>query len=217
MASWGRQPGQQWQWCRIWHPSGWAASGSAHRGFGPIGRMDHHVPAPDGQPRQCPEGRTVLYAAESLATALGEVFGEAGEVAACPRYRVCALEPEAPLPVLDLRSEGAAMRIGALPSLATGPYPRSLTQEWARAVYEDQPAEGVTVRGILYNAAYSNGGALALWDTDGEVTVPHIGGMHQDFALQDPQMWRRVLVEADRIGMPAAMADPAACPRCRQG
>jgi hypothetical protein len=32
------------------------------------------------------------------------------------------------------------MAIGALPALGDGNEARSLTQQWARAIYEDQPA-----------------------------------------------------------------------------
>lgn len=41
------------------------------------------------------------------------------------------------------------MGIGALPSLATGDYPRGRTQQWARAIYEDQPVAGRAARGGL--------------------------------------------------------------------
>ncbi len=161
----------------------------------------------------------MLYVAESLMTALGEVFGEvfgeAEEARVCPNYRVAILKPRVPIHVLDLRLQGAAMRIGALPSLATAPYPRDETQAWARAIYEDQPVAGTKVRGIYYDAAYSNGGALALWDTTGDVVGVSVRGIRQDFALSDPRMWPRVQGEAnDVLRMPASLVARRSCPLC---
>ena len=54
------------------------------------------------------------------------------------------------------------MAIGALPSLCDGNERRSLTQQWARAIYEDEPA-GPDVAGIHYRSAYNHRrGACAL-------------------------------------------------------
>ncbi|MEK1240334.1 RES domain-containing protein [Mycobacterium ulcerans] len=108
-----------WQWCRVYHLSAHTPDAITHRAFGPLHRLDHHTP-PAAHPAICPEGRSVLYVAGTLATALGEVSGDLGEAAVCPRFRVGLLRPRTEIVVLDLRSEGAAMRIGALPSLATG-------------------------------------------------------------------------------------------------
>ncbi|MDV7352006.1 RES domain-containing protein [Rhodococcus oxybenzonivorans] len=93
--------------------------------------------------------------------------------------------------VLDLRGQGAAMRIGALPSLATGDYPRPRTQVWARAIYEDQPVARQRIHGVYYDAAHSNGHALALWNTDFRIEVVRSArGEVQDFALADPRCGR---------------------------
>jgi hypothetical protein len=147
-----------------------------------------------------------------LATALGEVFGDVGEAAIRPRFRVALVRPRTEIVVLDLRSEGAAMRVGALPSLATGAYARVRTQTWARAIYEDQPARR-TVRGIYYHAAHGNGRALTLWNTDAEVLyVEARASQKQDFALADERMWPRVVVAAAGIGMTASRVD--SCPLC---
>jgi hypothetical protein len=48
----------------------------------------------------------------------------------------------------DLDAKGAAMAIGALPSLGNGNEPRSLTQQWARAIYDEKPA-GSAVTGTI--------------------------------------------------------------------
>jgi RES domain len=200
-----------WQWCRIYHQSARTPDGTTHRADGPLHRLNQHTPPAD-QPAICPDGRSVLYVAGNLATALGEVFGDAGEAAICPRFRVALLRPRAEIVVLDLRSEGAAMRIGALPSLATGAYARVRTQAWARAIYEDQPARRA-VHGVYYHAAHSNGRALALWNTDADVRyVETQPGAKQDFALADGRIWPRVVVAATSLGMTASRID--SCPLC---
>ena len=210
---WQHHPGP-WRWCRIYHRSAHDPDGVTHRGFGPLHRMDHHEAGPDGKPQQSPSGRSILYVADSLMTALGEVFGEAEEVRACPLYRVAIVRPQAPIPVLDLTLQGAAMRIGALPSLATGPYPRPETQAWARAIYEDQPVAGETVRGVYYDAAYTDGRSLALWDTAGDVVRRTVRGIEQDFALTDRRMWPRVQSTANSLRMLATIVPVSECPRC---
>jgi len=203
-----------WGWCRIYHRSTHTPDGVTHRIYGPLHRLDHHVPTEDGEAQKSTDGRSVLYVAGNLPTALGEVFGDYPEAAVCPNYRIALVRPTAPLQLLDLRGQGAAMRIGALPSLATGDYPRTRTQEWTRAIYEDQPVARKTVRGVYYDAAHSNGPALALWNTDGDVEVLRSGGGPvQDIALADPRMWPRVVTAAVGLGMRADLvASCTACP-----
>lgn len=202
-----------WAWCRIYHRSTHTPDGITHRTYGPLHRLDPHVPATNGQPRQSPEGRSVLYVAGNLTTAIGEVFGDFPEAALCPSYRVVLVRPTGPLEVLDLRGQGAAMRLGALPSLATGAYPRPRTQEWARATYEDQPVASNTIHGVYYDAAHSNGPALALWNTESSVEVVHSSSRTaQDVALTEPPMWPRVITAAVSLGIRASLV--ARCPHC---
>ncbi|GAB90827.1 RES domain-containing protein [Gordonia rhizosphera] len=206
-------PSHPWYWCRIYHRSEHALDGAAHRSFGPLHRLDHHIPAPSGIAQNCPDNRSVLYVAGNLTTAFGEVFGDLRDAAVCPNYRVALVKPTSPIRVLDLRGEGAAMRIGALPSLATGDYPRPRTQEWARAIYEDQPVARRRVRGVYYHAAHSNGRALALWNTDVDVEVVRATvGQVQDFALAATSMWPRVVGAAVSLGMRTGLTPH--CPRC---
>jgi hypothetical protein len=187
--------------------------GVTHRIYGPLHRLDHNVPTKDGRPQESNDARSVLYAAGNLPTALGEVFGDYPEAAVCPNYRIALVRPTAPLQLLDLRGQGAAMRIGALPSLATGDYPRPRTQEWARAIYEDQPVPRKTVRGVYYDGAHTNGPALALWNTDGDVDVLRAArGQAQDLALTDPRMWPRIVTAAADIRMRADLV--ASCTPC---
>ncbi|WP_415111207.1 RES domain-containing protein [Micropruina sp.] len=170
------------------------------------------MPTVDGQSQLSSEARSVLYVAANLITAFGEVFGDYPEAWVCPSYRIALVRPVAPLRVLDLRGQGAAMRIGALPSLAIGDYPRARTQEWARAIYEDQPVAGERVRGVYCNAAHTNGPALALWDTAGDIdNVRDRRGIPQDLALTDPRIWPRIVAAATRLRISADLQDRCSC------
>ena len=61
-----------------------------------------------------------------------------------------------------------------------------MTQQWARAIYEDQPA-GPGITGIHYRSGYNSGQALALWDCDADVEVVHDGAGHpQDMRARRP-------------------------------
>lgn len=60
--------------------------------------------------------------------AAGGGYGQAGVAEVCPNYRISLVRPRFSIDVLDIVSQGTAMAIGALPSLATGDYPRSRTQ-----------------------------------------------------------------------------------------
>lgn len=201
-----------WAWCRIYHRSAHTPDGTTHRKYGPLHRLDHHLPTAEGQPQLSTDGRSVLYVARNLVTAFGEVFGDYPEARVCPNYRVALIRPTTPLRLLDLRGQDAAMRIGALPSLATGDYPRARTQEWARAIYEDQPVAGGTVRGVYYNAAHTNGPALALWDTTDDIeAVRDRQGVAQDLALTDPRIWSRVIAAAAGLRISADLQTSCSC------
>lgn len=202
-----------WGWCRIYHRSAHTPDGITHRRYGPLHRLDHHLPSADGKPQLSADGRSVLYVAANLTTAFGEVFGDYPEAHVCPNYRIALIRPTTPLLLLDLRGQGAAMRIGALPSLATGDCPRTRTQEWARAIYEDQPVARESVRGVYYNAAHTNGPALALWDTTGDITTVHDGhGTAQDLPLADPRIWSRVVAAAAGLRINADLQARCGCP-----
>jgi hypothetical protein len=106
------------------------------------------------------------------------------------------------------------MAIGALPTLGDGALPRSLTQEWARAIYEDHPL-GAPAGGIRYRSAYNAGIALALWDTTGRIRVTvDDNGIDADIPLNHPGMLIRLktlLVERQIVVRTIPHAD---CPRC---
>ena len=106
------------------------------------------------------------------------------------------------------------MQIGALPALSTGNERRALTQQWARAIFEDQPA-GPTVRGVRYRSAYNDGISLALWDCDDDVRIVRAGGL-QDLPLADPRLLGRlqVALSGRRINVTTVPEDD--CALCRR-
>jgi hypothetical protein len=111
-----------------------------------------------------PDGRAVMYLAESVVSACAEVFGDPPRLAElCPNYRVATLAPPGSLAFQDLVGPGA-MAIGAQKSLCSGNEDRSLTQEWARAIYEALPG-GDDVVGVRYEGAHDGMPCVAVWET----------------------------------------------------
>lgn len=218
-ASWRwRSPtaSRPWGWYRVYHQGPHTPSGDSPRSYGPLARFDPHT-SPAAVPAIDPNGRTVLYAGQDLATSACEVFGEAGEARLCPASRVALLRPARQLAMLDLTAPGSAMAIGALPSLADGPYPRQLTQAWARAIYDDNPT-GNHVDGLRYRSAYNHGLALALWDSAGQVIVAKdAGGLEQDFALRNPRMLARLKAAMAPRHIVVTTVDEVDCPQCPNG
>lgn len=203
----------RWEWCRVYHQDEYAADGATFRQFGPQARFDHHHAA--DPPQIDASGRRILYVGEDLATSTCEVFGAAGVATICPAYRVSILVPTTPLTVYDIVAKGAAMAIGAVPALGDGDEPRSLTQEWARAIYEDQPGAKDVV-GIHYRSAYNSGESLALWDCDACITIAtDSAGQKQDIALNDHRILGRLQTELKRrqINVTTVAADN--CNKCK--
>lgn len=119
--------------------------------------------------------------------------------------------------MFDLTRSGSAQAIGALPSLADGYEVRPLTQEWARAIYDDAPA-GPVVTGIRYRTAYNFGYSLALWDCDdGVEIVRDAAGRRQDLALTDPRVLRRLQVQMSQRLIKVTTVSSADCPECKKG
>ena len=161
----------------------------------------------------------MLYVGVNLVTSMCEVFGEAREALICPRWRVAILQPAdlAGIDVFDLTTPGSAMAIGALPALADGALPRALTQQWARAVYEQQPTYPPTrAAGIRYRSAYNGDLALAIWDTAGQAAITTVttAGVAEDLPLNDARIQLRVQTQLlnRRIGM--RVIDSSACLLC---
>lgn len=177
--------GGLWEWCRVYHEGPHNPSGIAARVFGPLSRFDPHTPTDDGKRQVDPDGRTVIYVGENLATSACEVFGETQEAAICPAYRVALVRPVRRLRFFDISAPGSAMAIGGLPALGNAPLPRAQTAEWARAIYEDNPL-GQHLDGIQYTSGYNSGRALAIWDSSGKIALAL--GAETDMPLNDPGM-----------------------------
>ncbi|MDV8015712.1 RES family NAD+ phosphorylase [Rhodococcus sp. IEGM 1241] len=211
--AWTPADGAAAPWYRIYHRDRFAPDGATFRRFGPLARFDHHTP-PFAAPTMDPDGRAVIYLAVDLATSACEVFGEAGVAPLCSNWRVARLRPLREITTYDLDRPGAAMAIGALPALASGNENRDLTQKWARAICEDQPAAG-KVEGIHYRSAYRGGRALALWDCLGEVEVAtDKRGISLDLPL-DHGRGRRLLLKAlAGTGIPVTPVPDADCVKC---
>jgi hypothetical protein len=108
------------------------------------------------------------------------------------------------------------MAIGALPSLADGNERRSLTQQWARAIFEDHPA-GPDVRGVRYRSAYNFGYSLALWDCDDSVEIVRdSAGRIQDLALDDPRVLVRFEIEMRKRRINVTTIPESECSTCQR-
>ncbi|GGL85206.1 hypothetical protein GCM10011594_01060 [Nakamurella endophytica] len=167
-------------------------------------------------PRDDPDGRTVLYIGANLATSASEVFGEAGVAEVCPSFRVALLSPIRPLRFVDLAGEGSAMAIGALPMLGSGNVARRLSQDWARAIYEDQPLDH-RADGVHYLSAYNNGPSLAVWDSQGKVRVGlPLVREGVDVPLDLPGMLVRLKEVLPVRGIPVRTINSSECRRCQQ-
>ena len=203
-----------WRWCRVYHAGPHNRDGHTPRGYGPLYRFDPHQRDSSGAPRTDPDGRTVLYVGIDLATSACEVFGEGAHAALCPNYRVAFLAPTTDLRLFDRAAPGSAMAIGALPALATGALKRTLTQQWARAIYEDQPA-AKPVTGIAYNSAYNGAMSLALWDSAGLVeTIIDRTGKPADIALADARMLARFTAAVTPRLITVDVINSTSCPHC---
>jgi hypothetical protein len=214
---WAPDPAaESWQWCRVYHRSSRTPDGITFRRYGPLYRFDHHHAA--DPPDEDLENRRILYVGEDLSTSACEVFGEAGVASICPSYRVSVVAPTTELALFDLARKGAAMAIGALPALADGNERRSLTQEWARAIYEDQPA-GPKIVGIHYRSGYNSGSSLALWDCDRDIEVLRDArGLLQDFPLNDPRILSRFQRDMSERHINVTTISGRACEICiREG
>jgi hypothetical protein len=208
------QVAARWEWCRVYHQDKYAADGATFRQYGPKARFDHHNLA--DPPVVDTSGRRILYVGEDLATSACEIFGAAGVAAICPSYRVSIIAPTTTLAMYDLVAKGTAMAIGALPSLGDGDEPRSLTQQWARAIYEDKPA-GHGITGIHYRSAYNNGESLALWDCDASIEIVRDDAGHrQDIALGNPGLLNRLQVELRWRQISVTTVPSRDCAECKK-
>ncbi|MEJ7893902.1 MAG: RES family NAD+ phosphorylase [Solirubrobacteraceae bacterium] len=194
------------KWLRVYHAHP-DYSGRQHRSFGPLNRFDQQIRDRRQKPKEQPDGRGVVYLAQTLGTALAEAFQEQGvDVSVCPNMRAVAMAPSAEIELLDITGPGL-MKIGAVAGLASGAYSRRLTQRWGRAIYEDL----VTLAGIRYRGAHENGICVAAWERTG----PLVFEPSEDFALTSKMLWSRVFVALADQGRRPEKVSAANCPTCR--
>lgn len=158
----------------------------------------------------------MLYVGDSLAASVCEVFGESEDAPICPYWRVALLRPTHRLRLLNLVAAGVAMSIGALPALENADLPRTLTQQWARAIYEDNPL-GVQADGIRYKSGYNGGNAHVIWDAAGKIrVVKDEKGLDADEPLGGLDMLERLKVELMDRQIVVRRVSPHDCSECRK-
>jgi len=155
------------------------------RDFGPLGdvRFDHHL-LPPGSDRT----RAVWYAATSLLGALSESFGRIGFIDREAGRRVAVARAATAIPLLDLVGVGARS-IGLTQEIAaTTVY--SLTQAWARAVYQQYPR----LMGIRWRGRQAGSICVVVTErmTSGALLLA------SDHAIDDPAVWPRIARAARR-------------------
>lgn len=204
LPNWVWTPGEKL--VRVYHVHP-AHAGRQHRVFGPLNRFDQQVRDRRQRPKIQPDGRGVIYLAETLGTALAEAFQHEGvEVGVCPNMRAVAMSPLTAIELLDITGAGV-MKIGAVAGLASGAYPRRLTQRWGRAIYEDLPR----FAGVRYRGAHENGICLAAWERTG----PLVFEPAEDFSLRSRTLWGRVLVALADQGRASERIAVSDCWTCR--
>ena len=178
-----------------------------------MNRFDHHTPPVTAKAID-PDGRSVSYFGVNLATAACEVFGEAGVAPVCPGFRVTLVRPVREIVTYDLAQPNAAMAIGAVPALASGNENRELTQQWAQAIYEDQPT-ATKVEGIRYRTAYRDDYSIVLWDCPDAVEVAmDAKGQPLDIPLNEGRGRKLLLKALAGTGIPVTFPAAYDCTRC---
>lgn len=209
---------------RVFHADPYTPTAISMRTYGPRARFDPH--APSGSPREDPAGRAAAYVAERLPTALHEVLARDLPIAeVCPNWRATVVHPVADPIVLQDLVVKSPLALGAPDDLGDSPperYPE--TQQWARAMYEDRPADP-RVAGIRYWSRQHRGtkGERAgvnrvVWDTAPALRVlaHDTQGipMQQEFSLHTPELWSAVVVTLDAVGLAARRIPATLCDKC---
>ena len=168
------------------HPTFW----NDFRHVGPLdSRFDHH----DGEDPTY-QARSVLYAASSPVTCLGEAFQKTRTIHRSARAGwLAGFELAADTALLDLMG-GYATRGGASMGLMSGP--RSVSRNWARGFYDAYPA----LHGLRYpSSMHANRAAVVLTDrAEAAGALPVQPGFHR--ALADPVMLEILKNAADELG-----------------
>ena len=168
------------------HPTFW----NEFRHVGPLdSRFDHH----DGE-EPAYQARSVLYAARSPVTCLGESFQKTRTIHRSARAGwLAGFELATDTALLDLMG-GFATRAGAPMGLMSGP--RSVSRNWARGFYDAYPS----IHGLRYpSSIHANRTAVVLTDrAQAAGALPSQPGFHR--ALADPVMLDVLKNAADELG-----------------
>ena len=168
------------------HPTFW----NEFRHVGPLdSRFDHH----DGE-EPAYQARSVLYAARSPVTCLGESFQKTRTIHRSARAGwLAGFELATDTALLDLMG-GFATRAGASMGLMSGP--RSVSRTWARGFYDAYPS----IHGLRYpSSIHANRTAVVLTDrAQAAGALPSQPEFHR--ALADPVMLDVLKNAADELG-----------------
>ncbi len=168
------------------HPTFW----NDFRHVGPLdSRFDHH----DGD-EPAYRARSILYAAMSPVTCLGEAFQKTRTIHRSTRAGwLVGFELAADTALLDLMG-GYATRTGASMGLMSGP--RSVSRNWARAFYDAYPV----IHGLRYpSSMHANRAAVVLTDrAEMAGALPSQPKFHR--ALVDPAVLDVLKGAADELG-----------------
>ena len=168
------------------HPTFW----NEFRHVGPLdSRFDHH----DGE-EPAYQARSVLYAARSPVTCLGESFQKTRTIHRSARAGwLAGFELATDTALLDLMG-GFATRAGAPMGRMSGP--RSVSRNWARGFYDAYPS----IHGLRYpSSMHANRTAVVLTDrAEAAGALPSQPEFHR--ALADPVMLDVLKNAADELG-----------------
>lgn len=141
---------------------------NSFRHFGPLphARFDPHPLSPAGGPAHSPEHGS-FYCGLSVRTSVAEVFQSTSVVdRSTRRPHLVVLRPIRALRLLDVTGLWPT-RAGASQEISSGP--KSVTQEWARAIRAAHP----DLDGLWYRSSMDGGGpAVCLWDPGAGTSLP---------------------------------------------
>ena len=168
------------------HPTFW----NEFRHVGPLdSRFDHH-----NEEEPAYRARSVLYAARSPVTCLGESFQKTRTIHRSARAGwLAGFELATDTALLDLMG-GFATRAGA--SMGLMSRPRSVSRNWARGFYDAYPS----IHGLRYpSSMHANRTAVVLTDrAEAAGALPSQPEFHR--ALADPVMLDVLKNAADELG-----------------
>ena len=166
----------------------------SRRRWGPVARFDPHACPPDS-PAECPKGRSVLYLGDTFPTAVLEAFQDFKEsgVGICPQWQGGWFVPGKPGVLTDLRRPQVRQIDQCPQDIGDGAYAREITQDWARAFYEDLQSE--IGMGVLYPSRQARplrGINRGIWDAFPGLKRFRSNSNEQEFPLQHPDIWPTV-------------------------